>query len=91
MFAVAEDGELAPDRHERLQAPALLEVTERLKGMLGDIRRVLAETRDSIRTQLDEVGFTEAWEQGKNLTADEAVALALDSVGEQTASARNRG
>ena len=31
-------------------------------------------------TQLDEAAFAEAWEQGQALTADEAVALALDSL-----------
>jgi len=32
-----------------------------------------------ISAQLDEAAFAEAWEQGRALTADEAVALALDS------------
>nr|MBA3332839.1 tetratricopeptide repeat protein [Actinomycetota bacterium] len=32
-----------------------------------------------IRTQLDEAAFDEAWEQGRALTVDEAVALALDT------------
>jgi ATP/maltotriose-dependent transcriptional regulator MalT len=32
----------------------------------------------SIRTQLDEAAFAEAWEKGRTLTPDEAVALALD-------------
>jgi hypothetical protein len=30
---------------------------------------------------LDEAAFAEAWEQGRVLTAAEAVALALDSLG----------
>jgi hypothetical protein len=38
------------------------------------------ETIRTIRAQLDEVAFAEAWEQGRPLTADEAVALALDSL-----------
>lgn len=38
------------------------------------------QTLASIRTQLDEAAFAEAWEQGRKLTADEAVALALDSL-----------
>ena len=38
------------------------------------------ETRATIRTQLDEAPFAEAWEQGRALTVDEAVALALDSL-----------
>jgi hypothetical protein len=38
------------------------------------------ETRATIRSRLDEAGFAEAWEQGRKLTTDEAVALALDSL-----------
>ena len=37
-------------------------------------------TLTAIRHQLDEAAFTDAWEQGRTLTADEAVALALDSL-----------
>jgi predicted ATPase/class 3 adenylate cyclase len=40
----------------------------------------LRETLTAIRAQLDEGAFAEAWEQGRALTADEAVALALDAV-----------
>jgi len=36
------------------------------------------KTLSAIRTLLDEAAFDEAWEQGRALTADEAVALALD-------------
>jgi hypothetical protein len=35
------------------------------------------ETLSSIRTQLSDSAFAEAWEQGRLLTADEAVALAF--------------
>jgi hypothetical protein len=38
------------------------------------------ETITSIRAQVDEAAFAEAWEQGRKLSVDEAVALALDSV-----------
>ena len=38
------------------------------------------ETLANIRAQLDETAFAGAWEQGRALTPDEAVALALDSV-----------
>jgi hypothetical protein len=34
----------------------------------------------AIRHQLDETAFADAWEQGRSLTADEAVALALDAL-----------
>lgn len=37
-------------------------------------------TLASIRTQLDAAAFDEAWERGRALTADAAVALALDSL-----------
>jgi hypothetical protein len=39
------------------------------------------ETLAAIRTRLDNAALAEVWEQGRALTADEAVALALDSVG----------
>ena len=38
------------------------------------------ETLTTIRAQLDEAAFGEAWEKGRALTADEAVALAADSL-----------
>ena len=38
------------------------------------------KTLASIHAQLDEAGFAEAWEQGRALNADEAVALALESL-----------
>ena len=37
-------------------------------------------TLNGIRAQLDEAAFAKAWEQGRALTADEAVALARDSL-----------
>ena len=37
------------------------------------------ETLVTIHAQLDEAAFAEAWQQGRALTVDEAVALALDS------------
>ncbi|HSG12830.1 MAG TPA: hypothetical protein VLA22_03080, partial [Gaiellaceae bacterium] len=40
----------------------------------------LEETLSSVRPQLDDATFTEAWEQGRALTPDEAVALALASI-----------
>jgi predicted ATPase len=38
------------------------------------------ETLRAIRRQLDEAAFAEAWEEGRKLTLDEAVALALSEV-----------
>ena len=39
-----------------------------------------AEMLEVLHEQLDETAFAEAWEQGKQLTLDEAVALALDPI-----------
>ncbi len=39
------------------------------------------EATGLIREQLDEAAFTEAWEEGRKLTVDQAVALALGEVG----------
>jgi hypothetical protein len=36
------------------------------------------ETLATIRTQLDDGAFADAWEQGRKLTLEDAVALALD-------------
>lgn len=38
------------------------------------------KTLATVRTQLDEAALAEAWEQGRMLTLDEAVALALGSL-----------
>jgi predicted ATPase len=47
--------------------------------MRSYLRRRNEETLTTIRSQLDDRAFAEAWEQGQALTLDEAVALALDS------------
>ena len=64
-------------------AARLLSCSETLHGEIGAnppwVARMHEETLTTIRTQLDEVAFAEAWEQGRALTADEAVALALES------------
>jgi ATP/maltotriose-dependent transcriptional regulator MalT len=44
------------------------------------LARINEQTLTAIRTQLDEAAFAEAWEQGQALTAEEAVALALDAL-----------
>ncbi len=41
------------------------------------LEKVIGEALAVIRTQLDEAAFAEAWEEGRTLTVDEAVALAL--------------
>jgi predicted ATPase len=45
------------------------------------VTRMNERTLATVRTGLDEAAFAEAWEQGRTLTADEAVALAVDSLG----------
>lgn len=67
-------------------AARLLSSSEALHEELGaSLRPWLAEmnedTLTTLRAQLDEAAFAEAWEQGRVLTADEAVARALDSLG----------
>jgi predicted ATPase/class 3 adenylate cyclase len=47
---------------------------------MGWLRRANDEALTLIRAQLDEAAFAEAWEHGRSLTADDAVALALGSV-----------
>jgi predicted ATPase len=42
--------------------------------------RISGKTLAAIHTQLDDTAFAEAWERGLTMTADEAVALALDSL-----------
>jgi hypothetical protein len=44
------------------------------------VARMNEQTVSAIRARLDEGAFGEAWEQGRALTIDEAVALALDAL-----------
>ena len=41
---------------------------------------ISSKTLAAVHTQLDDAAFAEVWERGRTLTADEAVALALDSL-----------
>jgi predicted ATPase/class 3 adenylate cyclase len=66
------------------EAARLLSSAEALREEIGAgvppfLAKVNEETLTAIRTQLDDAAFAVAWEQGRALTADEAVALALDS------------
>ena len=49
------------------------------------------EALTAIRHQLDEAAFAAAWEQGRMLTADEAVALALESLSAGNLTISGRG
>jgi predicted ATPase/class 3 adenylate cyclase len=65
-------------------AARLFSCSEALREEMGFSRswfgELNEETLTPIRRQLDEAAFAEAWEQGRKLTVDEAVALALDSM-----------
>jgi predicted ATPase/class 3 adenylate cyclase len=65
-------------------AARLLSCSEALREEMGGIWSWLArmneETLTTIRSQLDEAALAEAWEQGRALTADEAVSLALHAL-----------
>lgn len=68
-------------------AARLLSSSEALHAEIGaSARPFVAEmnagTLSTIRTKLDEATFAEAWEQGRALTLDGAVALALDEAAE---------
>ena len=58
---------------------------EELESTIADWMMALEEEAlASIHTQLSEAAFAEAWEQGRSLTTDEAVALAVASFDEAT-------
>jgi predicted ATPase len=65
-------------------AARLLSCSEVLREEVGGseawVARMNEETTAAIRAQLDDAAFAKAWEQGGELTLDEAVALALDSL-----------
>jgi predicted ATPase/class 3 adenylate cyclase len=64
-------------------AARLLSCFEALREQIGAdawVARMNEQTLSAIRAQLDEGAFADAWEQGRALTVDEAVALALDSL-----------
>jgi predicted ATPase len=64
-------------------AVQLMSRAEVLRDEIGGTSSWVAEmnvkTLATIRAQLDDAAFAEAWEQGRALTVDEAIALALDT------------
>ena len=64
-------------------AARLVSSAEALREEVGGGVPWLAEVNDetikTVRAQLDEAAFAHAWEQGQELTVDEAVAFALES------------
>jgi predicted ATPase len=73
---------LAADRRAEM-AVRLLSKAEALSEEIGGVPSWVAELNEktliTLHAQLDEAAFGEAWEQGRALTLDEAVTLALDS------------
>ena len=47
---------------------------------MADVTRTTEKALTAIRHQLDDAAFANAWELGVGMTAEEAVALALDSL-----------
>ena len=76
-FALAVAGKAAA-------AVRLLSSSEALREQLGtslqrDAARMDEQTLALVHAQLDEAAFAEAWEQGRTLPIDEAVAFSLES------------
>ncbi len=76
--ALALAGRVAPAAQLLSSSEALLEEL----GVHVDtwLAKMNQETLTRVRAHLDEASIAEAWERGRALTADEAVALALDSL-----------
>lgn len=70
-------------------AARVLASSEALREQTGarDVSSLAEKALTAIRHQLDEAAFAAAWEQGRSLSADEAVALALDWLAATGASA----
>ena len=57
-------------------------ISEEIEGTVEPwVAEMNRETLTAIRRQIDDAVFSEAWEEGKALSADEAVALALGELG----------
>ena len=67
-------------------AVRLISCVDALRGEIGGgeawVARMNDETLGTIRKQLDGAAFAEAWEQGRKLTVDEAVAIAVAAIDE---------
>jgi predicted ATPase/class 3 adenylate cyclase len=53
---------------------------EKIGAHPGWVVKMNEDTLSVARPQLDDAAFAKAWEEGRQLTADEAIALALDSL-----------
>ena len=66
-------------------AARLLSTSQALREEIGAsvpswVADLNEETLTAVRTQLDDAAFAEAWEHGRMLTVDDAIALALESL-----------
>jgi hypothetical protein len=61
----------------------LADLLDQIGAMPFYVTDMSEKTLAVVRSQVDEAAFADAWEQGRKLTADEAVALALDTSAEQ--------
>jgi hypothetical protein len=83
LLAVASDGALVADGHEKLTTAAVLEETERLSAMQTDIERVLAEVRpDQIRILMPEQTYKDSYARiAPRVTLETLVRLACVRAG----------
>jgi predicted ATPase len=77
--AIASTGRGATTAARLLSGSEVLQ-EEGIGGTMPWVARIKEETLPLLRKQLDEAAFAEAWEQGRALTVDEAVALALSAL-----------
>jgi hypothetical protein len=75
--AMTRVGRVTPATHVIACFEAL---REEIGGSEAWVTRMNEETLPAIRSQLDEAAFAEAWERGRQLTIDQAVAHALDAL-----------
>jgi tetratricopeptide (TPR) repeat protein len=82
--ALCHTAQLAPLLGKFDAAARLLAWFEAQREQLGVseawVTRMNDQTLGTIRTQLDEAAFAEAWAQGRTMTVDEAFVLARDSL-----------
>ena len=83
LMAVASDGTLVADRHEKLTTAAVLEETERLVAMQTDLERMLAEVRpERIRILMPEQTYKDSYSRmAPRVTLETLVRLACIRAG----------
>ena len=83
LLAVADGGALLEGQTEKLKAPAILEETERLQGLLEDLNRMLAEVRpDVVRVLMPEQTYDDSYARiAPRVALETLVRLAAVSAG----------